>query len=109
MVAVTNTATVQKQFSIESDIPYIDLRSRSCANLDLDSVTAELGYKITGADGPKTLPSLFASEHDFLLAMTHICGVISCTQRSMALKLSTFLVLVPTYSCKSQYQLLYVC
>jgi hypothetical protein len=77
MVAVTNTATVQKQFSIESDIPYIDLRSRSCANLDLDSVTAELGYKITGADGPKTLPSAFASENDFLLAMTRICGLIS--------------------------------
>lgn len=77
MVAVTNTTTVQKQFLIESDIPYIDLRSRSCANLDLDSVTAELGYKITGADSPKTQPSPFASKNDFLLAMTHICGLIS--------------------------------
>jgi hypothetical protein len=78
MIAVTNTATVQKQFSIESDIPYIDLWSHSCVNLDLDSATAELGYKITGANGPKTLPSSFASKHDFLLAMTRICGLISC-------------------------------
>ena len=77
MVALTNTTTIQKQFSIESDIPYIDSRSRSCANLDLDSATAELGYKITGADGPKTLPSVFASKNDFLLVMTRICGLIS--------------------------------
>ena len=77
MIAATNTATVQKQFSIESDIPYIDLWSCACANLDLDSVTAELGYKITGADGPKTLPSAFASKNDFSLVMTWICGLIS--------------------------------
>ena len=66
MVAIMNTATVQKQFSFESDIPYNDLRSRSCANLDLDSSTAELGYKISGLDGPKTLPSALFSDDDFL-------------------------------------------
>ena len=67
---------VQKQFSIESDIPYIDLQSCSCANLDLDSATAELGYKITGFDGPKSLPSAFSSETDFALVIECICLLI---------------------------------
>ena len=72
-----STVTVQKQFSFESDIPYNDLRSRSCANLDLDPSTAELAYKISGLDGPKTLPSALSSDDDFLHAMSCICGLIS--------------------------------
>ena len=67
MAAIMNTPTVQKQFYIETDIPYIDLRSRACANLDVDPATAELGYRITGFDRPKALPSALANEHDFTM------------------------------------------
>lgn len=77
MVAVMNTSTVQKQFTIETDIPYIDLRSRACANLELDPLVAELGYRVTGAEGPKTLPSSFSSDADHLQAMKRISGLIS--------------------------------
>lgn len=69
---------VQNQFSFESDIPYNDLRSCACANLDSDLSTAKLGYRISGLDGPKMLPSAFSSDNDFLQAMTHICSLISC-------------------------------
>jgi hypothetical protein len=61
MVATMNTPTVQKQFTIESNIPYVNLRSRACANLDLDPSNAELGYHVSGAEGPNTLPSSFDS------------------------------------------------
>ena len=72
-----NTPTVQKQFSFESDIPYEDIRSRACANLDLDPANAELGYKITGLDRRKVLPASLSSRDDFLGAMDRICGLIS--------------------------------
>lgn len=68
-----NTPTVQKQFTIESDILYIDLRFHACANLDLDPSNAELGYRISGAEGPKTLPSSFDREDDHLKAVDRIC------------------------------------
>lgn len=77
MVAKMNTPTVQKQFTIESDILYIDLRSRACANLDLDPSNAELGYRISGAEGPKALPSSFDNEDDHVKAMDRICKIIS--------------------------------
>jgi hypothetical protein len=77
MVATMNTPTVQKQFTIESNIPYVDLRSRACANLDLDPSNAELGYRVSGAEGPKTLPSSFDSEDDHSKAMDRICKFIS--------------------------------
>lgn len=77
MVAIMNTDIVQKQFSFESDIPYIDLRSRACANLDLDPADAELGYKITGLSGLKASPSALACEEDFANAMARIGGMIS--------------------------------
>ena len=80
MVAKMKNMTVQKQFSIESDIPYIDFQSRSCANLDLDPTTTKLGYKIMGIDGPRALPSFLGSENDFSLAMTCICALISRAQ-----------------------------
>ncbi|KAI0281282.1 hypothetical protein BGY98DRAFT_1095023 [Russula aff. rugulosa BPL654] len=69
MVATMNTPTVQKQFTIESDILYIDPRSRACANLDLDPSNAELGYRISSAEGPKTVPSSFDREDDHSKAM----------------------------------------
>jgi hypothetical protein len=73
MVATMNTLTVQKQFSIESDIPYADLHSHACANLELEPAAAELGYWVSGVEGPKFLPSALSSEDDFLHAMTRIC------------------------------------
>ena len=76
MTAIVNTPTVQKQFSIESDIPYIDLHARSCANLDLDPLVAELGYRISGSEGPKTLPSALSSEDNLLQAMARISNLI---------------------------------
>jgi hypothetical protein len=77
MTATINTPTVQKQFSIDSDIPYIDLHSRACANLELDPLVAELGYRISGAEGPRTLPSSFNGEDDHLRAMERISKLIS--------------------------------
>jgi hypothetical protein len=56
MTAIVNTPTIQKQFLIESDIPYTDLHACSCANLDLDPLVVELGHRISGSEGPKTLP-----------------------------------------------------
>lgn len=77
MVATICTPTVQKMFTIESDIPYLDLRSRACANLDLDPATANLGYKISGHDGPRVRPSELSKEEDFIGAMSRICGLLS--------------------------------
>jgi hypothetical protein len=77
MVAIMSTATVQKQFSFESDIPYNDLLSCSCANLDLDPSTAKLEYRISGLDGPKTLSSALSGDDDFQIAMTRVCALIS--------------------------------
>lgn len=75
-----NTPTVQKQFTIESDILYVDLRSRACANLEVDPSVADLGYRISGAEGPKKLPSSFNSEGDHLKAMEHISKLVSCSR-----------------------------
>jgi hypothetical protein len=80
MTAIVNTPTVQKQFSIESDIPYIDLCACSCANLNLDPLVEELGYRISGSEGPKTLPSALSSEDDLLQAMACISNLISCRE-----------------------------
>jgi hypothetical protein len=77
MVASMSTSTIQKMFTIESDIPYLDFRSRVCASLDLEPATAELGYKISGLDGLKVLPSALSSGDDFTHAMTRICDLIS--------------------------------
>jgi hypothetical protein len=79
MVATMNTPTVQKQFTMESDIPYVNLHSRACANLDLYPLDAELGYHVSGVKGPKTLPSSFDNNDDHLKAMDYICKLISCS------------------------------
>ena len=76
MSAHMSASKVQKQFSFESDIEYIDFRSRSCANLELKEDTAELGYRIAAHEGPRTLPSSLASENDFRRAMERISALI---------------------------------
>jgi hypothetical protein len=100
MAATMNTPTVQKQFTIESDILYVDLHSRACANLDLDPSNAELGYRVSGAEGPKTLPSSFDSEDDHLKAMDRICKLIS---RSRTKEYGIEIVNLVRCCCQSSY------
>ena len=97
-----NTPTVQKQFTIESDIPYFDLRSRACANLDLDPSNAELGYRVSGSDRPKALPSSFDSEADHSMAMDRICKLIS---RSRTKEFGIEVVNLVRHCCQSSYAL----
>jgi hypothetical protein len=80
MVAIMNTPTVQKQFTFESDIPYIDLCSHACANLELDPLVAKLGFCVSGVEGPRTKPSSFDNEADHLKAMVHISKVVLCSR-----------------------------
>jgi hypothetical protein len=76
MIAYMSASKVQKQFTFESNIDYIDFRSRACANLDIQEDTAELGYRISGLEGPRTLPTTLASQDDFARAMECISVVI---------------------------------
>ena len=76
MTAHMSAAKVQKQFSFELDIEYIDFRSRSCANLEMKEATAELGYRIAGHEGPRTLPTSLMSQEDFGRAMERISALI---------------------------------
>ena len=76
MLAIMNTPIVQKQFTIESDIPYLDLRSRACTNLDLDPSNAELGYHVTGRDGPR-LYLHYLTARMIIQRMGCICKLIS--------------------------------
>ena len=76
MTAYISATKVQKQFTFESDIDYIDFRSRACANLDIQENTAELGYCISGLEGPRTLPTALASKDDFARAMERISIVV---------------------------------
>ncbi|PPR00339.1 hypothetical protein CVT24_004360 [Panaeolus cyanescens] len=68
---------LSKQFTFESNIDYNDFRSRACANLDVSPDTAQLGYRIRGSEGPKTIPASLNSATDFSQAMERICGFIS--------------------------------
>ena len=77
IAASMSTKTIRKEFSFETDILWDDFYSRWCANLDLDPKTAELGYQISGQEGPRTLPSAISSAEEFIIVMTHITDVVS--------------------------------
>lgn len=76
MTAHLATPKVEKQFTFESDIDYVDFRSRACANLDIDEPGAELGYRISGLEGGRILPKALDSAEHFVNAMSRICGMI---------------------------------
>jgi len=76
MVAHLSNGKVQKEFSFETDIDYIDFRSRACANLNIKEDTTELGYRVWGQDGPRTLPTSLASADNFKNAMQRISVLI---------------------------------
>ena len=69
---------MHKEFTFESDIDYIDFRSRACAHLNIKGAVdaAKLGYRIWGQDGPRTLPTALDSPDDFENAMARISSLI---------------------------------
>lgn len=62
--AAMSSKNIRCEFSFETDISWIDFKSRACAQLDIAVAGAQLGYRVIGLEGPRTpCGELATSEH----------------------------------------------
>ena len=94
MVATMSTSTIQKMFTFESDISYLDPRPRACVNLDLEPGAAELGYNLTvWRCYPLLSPARMISHTP---SLAYVISYPVHEQRSMVLKSSIWFVGCPS-------------
>ena len=99
IVALMATKNMRKEFLMETDIDWVDFQSWACANLDIPVVGSELGYWISGLEGPRTLPSVLSTVENFGIAMNRIIDLISrAKSKAYGIEVVNLVCCMPSYS-----------